>query len=410
LEKADVKLNLEDYAYDLPPELIAQEPAEVRHESRLLYVDRKSKALSHHQFKDVVDLLCPGDLVVVNDTRVIPARLFARRQTGGVVEILLVKPSQEKIGLWLAIGTPIRRLKVGETLIACGLDESHEIKVADIVYGADQHKMLLVDLGPGESVFNLLRQIGFAPLPPYIHRSYDTGSASDSAASESVSRAREQGQRANNDSAELFDTALAIEHKSARGDGEVSVGNHRLVDMERYQTIFASQPGAVAAPTAGLHFTDQVLMALQAKGIELCKITLHVGPGTFKPISESIEKHQMEREHFWIAREAADRINSALSEGRRIIAVGTTTCRALESAFDNGGVRACVNESTALFIKPGYRFRVINGLITNFHLSKSSLLLLVSAFAGRDLIMDAYQTAIENRYRFYSYGDAMLIL
>jgi len=378
-------LELEDFAYDLPQNLIAQEPSPVRHESRLLRLDRRSKQVSHHVFKDIAELLEPGDLLVVNDTKVIPARFFAKRQSGGIVEILLIKPEASKPGLWLAMGSPIKRLERGEKLTSCGTNKTYDARVSDIVFGADGYKQLLLDLGSQENTFALLQEIGYAPLPPYIHREYRENF-------------EEQPEVPDFDQVDRNESLIVGEQ------------GQRARDIDRYQTVFAKQPGAVAAPTAGLHFSDQTLISLNSRGVEICKITLHVGPGTFKPISESVEQHHVEPEQYWISNEVAAKINQAKGESRRIIAVGTTTCRALESAREHGVVQAITNQSTSLYIKPGFNFQVINGLITNFHLSKSSLLVLVSAFAGHDAIVRTYKIAIENQYRFFSYGDAMLIL
>ncbi len=351
---------LADFAYDLPSELIAQEPAPVRHESRLLVLDRKEQSIAHNHFADLPGILRKGDLLVVNDTKVIPARVDAFRATGGLVEILLLKPEATKAGLWQAMGTPIKRLKPGEELTVELPDgEKFTIVVKDIVTAADGQKRLLLDFGSGEQVFKLLSAGGSAPLPPYIHRQHDDP--------------------------------------------------HHASDLNRYQTVFAQAPGAVAAPTAGLHFSDEVLAELESAGIDVCSITLHVGPGTFKPITSSIEDHSIESELFFVSKQTADKVNQALKENRRVIAVGTTACRALETAGATGVLQPVDGTETSLYIRPGFEFKIISGLITNFHLSKSSLLVLVSSFAGRDFIMRAYQEAIDNRYRFFSYGDATLI-
>lgn len=361
---------LADFAYDLPDELIASEPAAVRHESRLLVIERETGKLSHRRFADLVDLLIPGDVLVVNDTRVIPARITCLRTTGGAVELLLLRPDSERAGLWHAMATPLRKLKAGEKLLVHDASgKQHEITISEIYALPDGQKRALVDLGPGANTYNLLTAIGNAPLPPYILKQ----------------REKEQ-------------------HTDEITESE------RQHDIERYQTVFAREPGAVAAPTAGLHFSDEVLAKLQACGIEVAKVTLHVGPGTFKPITSSLEEHTIETESFSIPEHTAATINKALSEGRRIIAVGTTSCRALETAGTSRHVTPVSNGQTGLYISPGYQFKIISGLVTNFHLSQSSLLVLVSAFAGRDVIMAAYQEAIAQRYRFFSYGDATLIL
>lgn len=354
---------LQDYQFDLPPELIAQAPLEVRHQSRLLKLNRLDGQTSHHQFSNLPELLSSGDLLVINDTRVIPARLWARRGTGGLVQILLLRPETSRPGLWHAMATPLRKLKPGEILTIEGLGKETpgvQIVITDIITAEDGQKRVLVDLGSAQNVYELLSTIGYAPLPPYIHRDAAT---------------------------------------EARGQ-----------DLSRYQTVFAQTPGAVAAPTAGLHFSEPLLESLRQRGIETARITLHVGPGTFKPITSTLEDHTIESERFTISTQSAAQINSALEEGRRIIAVGTTSCRALESAAEGGRVKAVDDAQTSLYIRPGFDFQVISGLITNFHLSCSSLLVLVAAFAGREPVLKAYQEAIAQRYRFFSYGDAMLIV
>jgi len=359
-------LTIEDFEYDLPSELIAQEPLAQKDQSRLLVVDRKDKSLQHKHFYDLPKMLKSGDLLVVNDTKVLPSRIICRRHSGGTIKLLLLKPQSTNTSLWEALVTPIKRLKVGEVLEAVVGNEgehSHQIKVVDFTVGPDGFKRLIVDLGAGENVYNLLSQVGFAPLPPYIHRDYRTDDS------------------------------------------------HRKEDLLQYQTVFASTPGAVAAPTAGLHFTDKVVADLKQANIDIVRITLHVGAGTFKPIEESLDNHTIEEEEYTVSAEAADAINRAKAEGRRVIAVGTTSLRTLESAGADGGkVVAGENVSTSLYIRPGHHFQIADAMLTNFHLSRSSLLVLVAAFAGHETIMSAYREAIAERYRFYSYGDAMLIL
>lgn len=355
------KLDLADFQYDLPQHLIAQDPCAVRDQSKLLCLNKNTKAISHHVFNELVDLLDPSDVLVVNDTKVVPARLIAQRKSGGTVKLLLVKPEANRVGVWQAMVSPIKRLQSKEILTVNLGKKSWEIEIVDIFFAEDGHKRLLVNLGANKQVFELLNSIGYAPLPPYI--------------------ARERGSDAK-----------------------------RQDDLDRYQTVYAAAAGAVAAPTAGLHFSEQLLAQLRERGVTICTVTLHVGPGTFKPIEDSIDDHYIEPEKYSIPATTAETVNRAKREGRRIIAVGTTSCRALESATANGALSPISNESTTLYIRPGYRFQLIDGLITNFHLSGSSLLLLVAAFVGRDSIMQAYETAIANNYRFFSYGDAMLIL
>ncbi len=370
---ACTKLDLEDFAYQLPPELIARTPAEKRDESRLLYYRRKDKNISHLSFRDIGSVLKAGDVLVVNNTRVIPARLIGHRKSGGAVELLLVKKEPGKVGVWQSMATPIKKLKVGDVISLPGKEGNHNIHVEEIFIAEGGQKRLLVKLGDDDSIdqtFNILQDAGAPPLPPYI---------------------------------------VQARHQLDGTDGQDSAMFPQDQDIERYQTVFAKEPGAVAAPTAGLHFSPGLLKSLAEQGVKIYEITLHVGPGTFKPITGSIEDHVVEAEWFSIPEEVCQGINAAKKAGQRIIAVGTTTCRALESACVDGQLTASTSY-TPLFIKPGYTFKLIDGLITNFHLSKSSLLLLVAAFMGREELMSAYKTAIEERYRFYSYGDAMFIL
>jgi S-adenosylmethionine:tRNA ribosyltransferase-isomerase len=356
----DREFRLEDFEYDLPEELIAQEPPPVRHGSRLMWLDRAKQNFEDRQFGEISQLLLPGDLLIVNDTKVIPARLAARRQTGGQVEILLIRSEPSRPWVWQAMAAPMRKLKQGEKLI---LEQSgDELTVCDFVTVEEGQRRVLLDFGTQQKLYRILSEVGFAPLPPYIRRQLET-----------------------------------------------TGGERRGTDLERYQTIFAKAPGAVAAPTAGLHFSQQIFSELAERGVEVGHITLHVGPGTFKPITSSLDEHSIEAETFSITDEVAAAINKALDENRRVIAVGTTSCRALETAGRNGRVTAVENQATNLYIRPGFEFHVVKALVTNFHLSKSSLLVLVSAFAGHELVMRAYKHAVDERYRFYSYGDAMLI-
>jgi S-adenosylmethionine:tRNA ribosyltransferase-isomerase len=356
-----VDLRIEDFEYDLPPELIAQTPLPVRHESRLMQLGRDTGLINHLRFENIVDVLRAGDLLVVNNTRVIPARVIARRSTGGTVKLLLLKPEGAGATLWEALVTPIKRIKPGEVMsVRAGSGADYDLRVVEIFTGMDGFKRLRVDLGTQGDVYALLAEIGRAPLPPYIHR---------------------------------------------------SIAEPRQLDLDRYQTVYATTPGAVAAPTAGLHFSPELLKKLENKGIQVEQITLHVGPGTFKPIAADIASHTIEPEIYSITPSVADAINSAKRAGRRVIGVGTTTLRALESsALADGMVKAVDNAFTSLYVKPGFRFQILDGLVTNFHLSRSSLLVLVAAFAGREHILNAYKEAITRCYRFYSYGDAMLIL
>lgn len=340
------------FDYHLPPERIAQYPAERRDASRLLVCDRAAGRWEDRVFAELPDLLRPGDVLVVNDSRVIPARLLGRLEPGGAqVELLFLRAAGGSA--WEALARPAKRCRPG-AVVVFGDGQAR----ARVVAVAGEGRRLVEGEGGG-SVREVLERYGVPPLPPYITRHQKPGQE----------------------------------------------------DWERYQTVYAARDGSVAAPTAGLHFTPTLLDRLRAAGIEIQTLTLHVGPGTFRPIrSAKVEAHRMEAEEVTISGKAADSINGAKAQGRRIIAVGTTTCRALESAADDHGLARPMSGSTELFIHPGYRFKVINVLLTNFHLPRSSLLLLVCAFAGREFVLDAYRHAVEAGYRFYSYGDAMLIL
>jgi S-adenosylmethionine:tRNA ribosyltransferase-isomerase len=370
-------LRLEDFSYELPPELIAQNPVDQRDQSRLLYYNRSKKNIRHLHFKDIANILQSGDMLVVNNTRVIPARLIGKRASGGTVELLLIKKEAGQAGVWQAMATPIRKLRVGEIISIEGQQNKYGVTVKDIFTADDGQKRLLISLAneSGQDLtFAILQDVGNIPLPPYIVRARHSHFDDDGVKGKS------------------YDSAFPKNN-----------------DLERYQTVFAREPGAVAAPTAGLHFSPDLLEILKKKGIKTLEITLHVGPGTFKPITTDIEHHFVEAEWYSITQEVCESINLAKEEGRRIIAVGTTTCRALESAFTDGKLLPQEGH-TSLFIKPGYQFKLIDGLITNFHLSKSSLLLLVAAFVGKDELMKTYKEAVEERYRFYSYGDSMIII
>lgn len=371
-ERESFELN--DLTYDLPEELIAQKPSEVRHESRLLCVDRASGGIEHRSFSGIKSLLKKGDVLVINDTRVVPSRLYARRDSGGTIRLLLIRPQAEKINLWEALVTPIKRLRIGETLsLVSDAPTESKITITDIIIDQDGFKRLVVDLGRKEDVYNILQSVGYAPLPPYIVRTKPIDDDSN--------------------------------------DQEEDSGNNgqRLCDLDRYQTVFAKNPGAVAAPTAGLHFSVELLDELRASGVIIAPITLHVGPGTFKPISTDVASHSIEAERFSIPRTTADSVNLAKSEGRRVIAVGTTSLRALETAGASGVLETVDQSETRLYVKPGFDFKIVDAMVTNFHLSGSSLLVLVATFAGKDLILSAYKDAVKERYRFFSYGDAMFI-
>lgn len=348
---------LDAYDFDLPAELIAQEPLRSRDASRLLRLDRATGALEHRRFHQLSDLLHPGDLLVLNRSRVHPARLLGRRPNGGAAEVLLVR--RREPGLWEALVRPGRRLRAGTVItVAPGLEVRIEAEAASAEGAAQAHAaplrmVRLLAADPDSAV----ERHGHVPLPPYIRRP---------------------------------DTPA---------------------DRERYQTVYAQETGSVAAPTAGLHFTPELLETLRARGIETATLLLHVGPGTFRPVeAQDVRQHRVDPEHFVVPEAAASAVNRALAEGRRLIAVGTTVARALESALGDDRHLQPGPGETALVILPGHAFRSLSGLITNFHLPRSSLLLLVCAFAGRAHTLAAYQEAVRERYRFYSYGDAMLIL
>ncbi len=349
---------LSAYDFELPPERIAQQPLEARDASRLMRLDRATGAVEHRRFHELPGLLRPGDLVVLNRSRVYPARLLGRRPNGGTAEVLLVR--RHEAGLWEALVRPGRRLPEGTRIsVAPGLEARLEGEVP-AQGGATARaapvrmvRLLATDGDPDSAV----ERHGHVPLPPYIRRP---------------------------------DTAA---------------------DRERYQTVYAQETGSVAAPTAGLHFTPALLEALRARAIETATLLLHVGPGTFRPVeAPDVRQHRVDPERYVVPEAAADAVNRALANSRRVIAVGTTVARTLESALGEDGQLRPGPGETSLVILPGHRFRALSGLITNFHLPRSSLLLLVSAFAGRTRTLAAYQQAVNERYRFYSYGDAMLIL
>ncbi|MCW5961729.1 MAG: tRNA preQ1(34) S-adenosylmethionine ribosyltransferase-isomerase QueA [Pyrinomonadaceae bacterium] len=341
-------MNISDFDYDLPEELIAQDPLRERSASRMLTVDRSNGGRTDARFYDLPKFIRKGDLVVLNNTKVFPARLFGKSETGANIEVFLVKETGEKI--WETLARPARRLKPGKKIVFS------EKLSAEVIEKNDEGKVLVKFDAVGE--FDaILDDIGQTPLPPYIKRD--------------------------------------------QGDLDK--------DRERYQTVFAKSRGAIAAPTAGLHFTPEILNNVRNAGAEIAELTLHVGYGTFEPVRvDDLSEHRVMPERIEITDETADRLNRAIVEKRRIVAVGTTTTRALESSVEKGRIAAGKREAK-LTVTPGYRFKIIGGLITNFHLPKSSLLVLVSTFGGHQTIMNAYRHAVENRYRFYSYGDCMFI-
>jgi S-adenosylmethionine:tRNA ribosyltransferase-isomerase len=369
-------MDVRDFDFDLPAGLIAQEPAADRSAARLLHLDRVTGAIVHGCFAELPARLSPGDLLVVNNTRVFPARLLGRRvPTGGAVECLLIRrcaaarvnraPVNE--AHWEALVHPGQKLKPGEQVIfegppsrvpRSGAAGPHSLRAEILERRFHGRRLIRLWTDGTASVDEVVDAIGHVPLPPYIRRA------------------------------------------------------DRESDRDRYQTMFAARRGSIAAPTAGLHFTESVTEALRVRGVQIAAITLHVGYGTFQPVrTERIEEHRLDAERYEVDAAAAQAVNAALDEGRRVIAVGTTTTRTLEAvAAANGGRLAAGTGQTDLFIFPGFHFQVIRGLLTNFHLPQSSLLMLVAAFAGRERVLAAYREAVNERYRFYSYGDAMVIL
>ena len=340
-------MKLEEFDYNLPEELIAQVPIQKRDESRLMVVDREKRTIEDKVFRDIIDYLEPGDCLVRNNTKVIPARLYGKKDTGANVEFVLLKQLDGDI--WESIVRPGNKLKPGSKVIFG--DGLLKAEILDVLEDGTRKVKFEYD-----GIFNeILDQIGLMPLPPYIHES--------------------------------------------------------LKENDRYQTVYAKYEGSAAAPTAGLHFTPELLKKIEEKGIKIANVTLHVGIGTFRPVKEeNIEEHKMHTEHFYIKQEDADKINETKKNGKKVIAVGTTSCRVLETVADeNTGLVKKVEADTGIYIYPGYKFKCIDGLITNFHLPKSTLLMLVSALADRKLILEAYNKAVEEKYRFFSFGDAMFI-
>ena len=340
-------MKVSEFNYELPEKLIAQIPIEKRDESRLMVLDRKKQTIEHEVFKDIIKYLQPGDCLVRNNTKVRPARLYGKKETGANVEFLLLNRIEGDI--WESIVRPGNKLHIG-TKVIFG-DGLLEAEILDTMPGGTRKVRFKY-----QGIFNeILDKIGLMPLPPYIHEG--------------------------------------------------------LKENDRYQTVYAKYEGSAAAPTAGLHFTDKLLKEIEQKGIKIANVTLHVGIGTFRPVKvENIEEHNMHSEHFYIKQEDADKINETKKNGKRVIAIGTTSCRVLEtiSSEKNGMVKEAEGD-TQIFIYPGYKFKCIDGLITNFHLPESTLLMLVSAFAGKEYVMKAYKEAVEKEYKFFSFGDAMYI-
>ena len=340
------KVKVSEFNYELPEELIAQVPLEKRDESRLMVLDREKQTIEHKVFKDIIDYLEPGDCLVRNNTKVLPARLYGKKETGANVEFLLLNNIEGDI--WESIVRPGNKLHVG-TKVIFG-DGLLEAEILDIMPGGTRKVKFNY-----QGIFNeILDQIGLMPLPPYIHET--------------------------------------------------------LKDKDRYQTVYAKYDGSAAAPTAGLHFTNELLEKIKEKGIEIANVTLHVGIGTFRPVKEDeVEKHDMHTEHYYIKKEDADKINNAKKNGKRIISVGTTSCRVLETVADENGLVKEIEGDTNIFIYPGYKFKCVDNLITNFHLPQSTLLMLVSALSDKDFMLEAYKEAVKDKYRFFSFGDAMYI-
>jgi S-adenosylmethionine:tRNA ribosyltransferase-isomerase len=356
-----------DFHFDLPEDLIAQSPPAIRGTSRMLVLDRATGRYHDSFFRDLPEILRPGDLLILNDSRVLPARLYAVRarspQTqksspdpAGRVEVLLTQHlAQDE---WTALVRPSRKVQPGERLLFHAANEAAPVLEADVLSTGEFGERTL-RFHPTADFHGILNKIGHMPLPPYIHR------------------------------------------------------DDSLEDRDRYQTVFSQQPGSAAAPTAGLHFTAEILEKLKENGVQIETITLHVGLGTFQPVrAERLEDIRLHAEHYTLPRAAAEAINAALREGRRVIAAGTTTTRTLEHCAQVAGGKALEPHSgeTSIFLSPGYEFQVVRGLLTNFHLPQSTLLMLVSAFAGREAVLAAYAHAVQERYRFFSYGDCMLLL
>ena len=344
---SEQKLLKSDFYFDLPEELIAQDPLEDRSSSRLLVLNKKTGEISHHIFRDILDYLKPGDCLVLNNTKVIPARLLGEREgTGAHVEVLLLK--RREADVWETLVKPGKKCKPGTRLVfGDGLLRAEVLETVE-----EGNRLIRFEY---EGIFEeVLDRLGEMPLPPYI--------------------------------------------------------THKLQDKNRYQTVYAKYEGSAAAPTAGLHFTTQLLEEIAAKGVEIAYVTLHVGLGTFRPVKEeNLLEHHMHSEYYQVSREAADKINNTKKNGGRVICVGTTSCRTVESAADENGMVVEGCDNTEIFIYPGYKFKVLDALITNFHLPESTLVMLVSALAGRENVLAAYEEAIKERYRFFSFGDAMFI-
>ena len=346
---------LSEYDYNLPEELIAQRPSEKRENSKMMVLNRSTHEILDKHFYDITDFLDDSHVLILNNTKVIPARLFGYKDTGAKIEVFLLNAVSEASNNWEVLIKPSKRIKEGSIITIC--DRLQVIPVKRLEDAGEW----LVELKYEGDLFEILHQVGNIPLPPYIER-------------------------------------------------KIQTEEQRKFDQERYQTVYAKDEGSVAAPTAGLHFTPEILQELKNKGVEIAYITLNVGLGTFRPVKcENILEHKMHSETFEISKEAADKINKAKLNGKNIVAVGTTTVRTLETAYKKyGEIKPC-HDSSELFIYPPYKFKVVDKLLTNFHLPKSTLIMLVSALAGKDFIFEGYKQAVVNKYRFFSYGDCMFI-
>jgi S-adenosylmethionine:tRNA ribosyltransferase-isomerase len=352
-ERIATDLKTSDFAYDLPPELIAQHPADRRDASRLMVINRADGSVAHRHFYDITDYLNPGDVLVINNSKVIPARLYGHAEGREEARLELLLLRQHELDTWECLVKPGKRARVGSRCVFGGGILTGE--VTDILEEGNRLIRFSFDHGKYENIYNILHEIGLMPLPPYI--------------------------------------------------------TEQLRDNDRYQTVYAKTEGSAAAPTAGLHFTEELLTRLQEKGVAIAPVMLHVGLGTFRPVKETeITDHIMHTEYFSVPASSAELINSRRAAGGRVVCVGTTSCRTLESASDADGTVHAMSGETGIFIYPGYRFKATDALITNFHLPESTLLMLVSAFYDREKILAAYRTAVAERYRFFSFGDAMLLI
>lgn len=340
-------MKVSEFRFDLPEELIAQHPYDKRDEARLMVIDKKTQKIEHKIFKNVVDYLEAGDCLVINNTKVLPARLYGKKETGANVEFLLLKRVEGDF--WEAMVRPGNKLKPG-TKVSFG-DGILRAEILEVLDGGNRRVKFEY-----QGIFNeILDQIGLMPLPPYIKET--------------------------------------------------------LKEKDKYQTVYAKCDGSAAAPTAGLHFTKELLEQIKQKGVQIANVTLHVGIGTFRPVKvENIEEHNMHSEHYYIKQEDVDKINTAKKNGHKVVSVGTTSCRVLESVADKNGFVRETEGDTNIFIYPGYQFKCVDQLITNFHLPESTLIMLVSSLAGKDFVMQAYQEAVKEKYQFFSFGDAMMVL